>query len=207
MFIWVTSFTLGIVPSVLSGRSFKFYDNSHVCVGLPLALRKIFTTQEFRQNISTILPVNTNAFATNFTDHDVTRTYIKATFFTEENGLTSGLYFSSVVFLGLNCVCFLVILTCYITIVNASKKSAKKVGRTRHLKEQLTLTSKVTSIIATDFCCWFPIVVLGILVQSRAITLSPSAYAWSIAVVLPINSAINPYLYTIAEMISKKKKK
>ena len=131
---------------------------------------------------------------------------LRATFITEENGLTSGLYYSSVVFLGLNCVCFLVILACYVSLVNATKKSAKKVGRTRDSKEQIKLTSKVTSIIATDFCCWFPIVVLGILVQLRIITLPPSVYAWCIAFVLPINSAINPYLYTIAEMTLKKKK-
>ena len=74
------------------------------------------------------------------------------------------------------------------------------------MKEQITLTTKVTAIVATDFCCWFPIIILGILVQTRVIELPPSVYAWCVTFVLPINSAINPYLYTIAEIVSKYRK-
>ena len=107
MFIRVISFAMGIVSFILSGRSFMFYDNSHVCVGLPLSslASEVFTTQQFRQNISTILPFNTNPFAMNLTDYDVTRTYQSQLFYWR-NGLESGLYFSLVVFLGLNCICF-----------------------------------------------------------------------------------------------------
>ena len=35
---WVFALILSVVPSVLAGKNFKFYDNSHVCIGLPLAL-------------------------------------------------------------------------------------------------------------------------------------------------------------------------
>ena len=46
--IWIISLVLGIVPSTLSGSvSFKFYDNSHVCTALPLALSKVYSTEEF----------------------------------------------------------------------------------------------------------------------------------------------------------------
>ena len=86
----------------------------------------------------------------------------------------------------------------------AAKRSAKEAGRDRELREQLRLTVKISAIIGTDFFCWFPIVVMGILVQLEIIDLPPSVYAWSITFVLPINSAINPYLYTIAEMRNKK---
>ena len=62
-------------------------------------------------------------------------------------------------------------------------------------------------MVATDLMCISPIIVLGILVQARVIVLPPSVYAWSVTIVLPINSAINPYLYTIAEIISTYRKK
>ena len=75
------------------------------------------------------------------------------------------------------------------------------------MQQQIKLTTKVTAIVATDFCCWFPVIILGILVQLRVITLPPSVYAWCVTFVLPINSAINPYLYTITEIVSEKRKK
>ena len=186
--IWVSSLALGIVPSLLSGHNFKFYDNSHVCIGLPLALTK---TYSYEKTTATIRPENTNL------------RYFKDSFTTEFEGLVNGLYFSTALFLGLNCICYLIILGCYVEIVRAVMKSAKQSGRTPDMDEQIRLTRKVTAIVATDFLCIFPIIVLGILVQTRVIELPPSVYAWSVTFVLPINSAINPYLYTIAEIISR----
>ena len=74
------------------------------------------------------------------------------------------------------------------------------------MKDEIKITLKVTAIVATDFLCWFPIIILGILVQTRAVTLPASVYEWLVTCVLPINSAVNPYLYTIAELISKYRK-
>ena len=191
----------------MAGTSFKFYDNSHVCIGLPLALREVYRTDEFGKTIRLLFE------PTNITTGDsggtlvlnVTSNYYKETYVTKFVGLTTGLYFSSAVFLGLNCTCFLIILVCYIEIVNVTKRSAQDVGRNRDMKEQMKLTSKVTAIVGTDFCCWFPIVIMGILVQTKMITLPPLVYAWSVSVVLPINSAINPYLYTVGEIISRRR--
>ena len=74
------------------------------------------------------------------------------------------------------------------------------------MKEQIRMTTKVAAIVLTDFACWFPIIILGILVQAGALTLPPSVFAWCVTFILPINSAINPYLYTIAAVISKHRK-
>ena len=168
--IWLTSFVLGIVPSILSGRNFKFYDNSHVCIGLPLALTKTFIHTGTPRNI-----------VINDGDQSGIVFGIKLlTFTTRPSGFVNGLYFATAMFLGLNCVCYLIILACYVEIVRAVKKSSEKVGRNRDMKEQITLTVKVTSIVATDFFCWFPIIVLGILVQARVITLPASVYAWCV---------------------------
>lgn len=189
---WICSLALGIAPSIVSGRNFKFYDNSHVCIGLPLALTKNFTTSVTTSRIS-------------FANYGFS--YPKYTFDTQYTGLVTGLYFSTAIFLGLNCLCYLVILGCYVEIVRVVIKSSKQSGRTRDMKEQIALTTKVSAIVATDFLCWFPIIILGILVQTRVVILPPSVFAWSVTFVLPLNSAINPYLYTIAEIISSYRKK
>ena len=182
--IWICSLTLGVVPSILSGWNFKFYDNSHVCIGLPLALTKTYTqTPIYGPTIGAQI------------------------YKTEFAGLVNGLYFSTALFLGLNGLCYLIILGCYIEIFRTVAKSAKQSGRTRDTEEQMKLTRKVLAIVATDFVCVFPLIVLGILVQTRVTELPPSVFAWLVTFVLPINSAINPYLYTIAEMFSNKRGK
>ena len=192
---WIISLALGIAPSALSGRNFKFYDNSHVCIGLPLALTESYSvTKEFSHSYY---------FAS-----DEGYFYVPVeSFITNSTGLANGLFFSTATFFGLNSICYLVIVGCYIEIVRAVKVSSVQSGRTRDMKEQMTLTIKVSAIVATDFLCWCPIIVLGILVQCQVITLPPSVFAWMVTVALPINSALNPYLYTIADIIAGYRKK
>ena len=188
---WIVSVALGVVPSVLAAgeKNFKFYDMSHVCIGLPLTLTESYTTTTTLEKI------------------DFEGAYIFWTgFSTEYEGLIAGMFFSSALFLGLNCVCYVVILICYISIVSSVHKSLKQSGRTTEMAEQIKLTTKVTAIVGTDFLCWFPIIFLGIMVQTRVLTLPTAVYAWAVTVVLPINSGINPYLYTISDVVSNYRK-
>ena len=133
--------------------------------------------------------------------------YKRPGFSTKNEGLITGMYFSTTLFLGLNCLCYLIIIICYILIVSAVRKSSAQSGRTVEMAKQIKLTIKVTAIVTTDFLCWFPIIILGICVQTRVLTLPTSVYAWVVTFVLPINSGINPYLYTISDIISKYQKK
>ncbi|XP_070552113.1 uncharacterized protein [Ptychodera flava] len=55
-------------------------------------------------------------------------------------------------------------------------------------------------IVLTDFCCWVPISVMGILALTDTVTIPNSVYAWSAVFILPVNSAVNPYLYTISHI-------
>ena len=186
---WLIAFIFGVIPSALAGRNFRFYDNSHVCVGLPLALRQIFESTE----TDGIRKIGTYWFYQN-------------TFKSVERGYSNGKYFSTVVFLGLNCVCYLVIFACYVEILRSVRRSSNRTRRTHEMRKQIKLAMRVAAIVATDFFCWSPIIVLGMLVQTRVITLSSAAFAWLVSFVLPINSAINPYLYTIADAVAKYKK-
>ena len=137
---WSVSFALGIIPSVLSGFDFKFYDNSHVCIGLPLALSRTYVTEKVTSRRT-------------FQIGDLTITQDTDFFTTQYKGLVNGLFFSTAVFLGLNCVCYLIILGCYIEIIRAVRQSIKASGRSQEMQQQIRLTAKVTAIVATDFCC------------------------------------------------------
>ena len=55
----------------------------------------------------------------------------------------------------------------------------------------------MTIIVLTDFLCWFPICVMGVASLGGA-RVPPQVYAWVAVFVLPLNSAVNPILYTIS---------
>ena len=86
-------------------------------------------------------------------------------------------------------------------IIRTVLKSSKRVSLSPEIKKQVKMTAKVAAIVLTDFLCWSPVIILGVLVQAGVLTLPPSVFAWCVTVVLPINSAINPYLYTISHII------
>ena len=48
--IWIISLVLGIVPSSLAGKNDLFYDNSHVCIGLPLSKLRKYKTKKKQKN-------------------------------------------------------------------------------------------------------------------------------------------------------------
>ena len=188
--IWITALVLGIVPSSLAGENDLFYDNSHVCIGLPLSKLPIYNTEESAKGIK-ICP-----------DGDIC--YWKRPIQSEYVGEVNGMIFASVMFLGINFLCSLVILACYVEIIRTVFMRA---GFNPEMKEQIILSAKVAAIVVTDFACWFPIIIIGILVQAGVLTLPANVFARCATFVLPINSAINPYLYTISAIVNSRLKR
>ena len=188
--IWIMALVLGIVPSSLAGENDLFYDNSHVCIGLPLSTLPIYNTEESAKGIK-VCP-----------DGDIC--YWKRPIQSEYVGEINGMIFASVMFLGINFLCSLIILVCYFEIIRTVFTRA---GFNPEIKEQIRLSAKVAAIVVTDFACWFPIIIIGILVQAGVLTLPANVFAWCATFVLPINSAINPYLYTISAIINSRLKR
>jgi len=60
-----------------------------------------------------------------------------------------------------------------------------------------SIGSRMVFIVLTDFCCWIPIIIIGI-ASLLGMEAPPSVYAWVAVFVLPLNSALNPVLYTIS---------
>ena len=188
--VWAFSLTLGLTASILAGRNSDFYDNSHVCIGLPLAQVIHPKTQTVK-----VLEVANIEYFENWK-------FEKSIEVVESFGQSPGLYFSVAVFIAFNMFCFLLILTCYIGLIRAVSKTSSEAFRQREMAEEIRMTLKVSAIVLTDFFCWFPICLMGALVQVGVIKLPNSVFAWVVTFVLPINSAINPFLYTIATVIT-----
>ena len=183
--VWAFSLTLGLTASILAGRNSDFYDNSHVCIGLPLV-------QIIHPKTQTIKGANIAIW------EDMGKTIEAIEGFDQ----SPGLYFSVAVFIAFNMFCFLLILVCYIGLFRAVSKSSREAFQTKGMAEEIRMTLKVSAIVLTDFLCWFPICLMGALVQIGLIDLPNSVFAWVVTFVLPVNSAINPFLYTIATVIT-----
>ena len=108
--LWIISLALGIIPSSLPGRNYEFYDNSNVCIGLPLS--KLHKYKTFHYDWILVC-----------TDDDICcwKEPVKSQFLGEVNGMI----FASVMFLGLNLLCYLIILVCYVEIVRCFFKDIK----------------------------------------------------------------------------------
>ena len=117
------------------------------------------------------------------------------------------MYYAIALFLGINFLCCIIIVVSYLIIFVTVYKSGKRITRHQQSSNELRLAVKMAAIVFTDLFCWMPIIILGILVQSEAVTVKPVAYAWIVVFVLPINSSVNPFLYTIVTVISERKSK
>jgi hypothetical protein len=98
--------------------------------------------------------------------------------------------------LGGNMVCFLVILMCYCCVYTRSHKvSAGVQGATNKNNTSNRLQFKISIIILTDFLCWVPFIVVCILHHEKVID-GETLYPYSSILILPINSLLNPLLYS-----------
>ena len=181
--LWMIALSISIAVFVLSKEDSDIYAVSEVCVGLPISRVHIYSKEE-----------TSIAWSEFDSETDVYR------------GDRIGMFFSIALFTGLNMVCFFIIGYCYVAIFIYVKQTTKQSGRSRNLNHEIRMAIRMSLIVFTDFCCWVPIGVLSILVQTGVVEVDPVAYAWIATFVLPINSSLNPFLYTLASCVSDKVK-
>ena len=109
--------------------------------------------------------------------------------------------------LAINFFCFVIITCCYIVINIQTKKSSQRSGQQdnpERLRGERTIQNKIMIIIATDFLCWVPFIIISALHSLDYIDAS-KWYASFAMTVLPLNSVINPLVYdkALRELITK----
>ncbi|XP_062611991.1 G-protein coupled receptor GRL101-like [Saccostrea cucullata] len=113
-----------------------------------------------------------------------------------------GWEYSMVIFVGANFIIFIAILVgqfiIFIDVVRMRKRVNLKC--TSQKKREISLAKTLIMVAVTDMLCWIPIGVIGFL-TFVGIDVTTKAYAWVIVVVLPINSALNPIIYTFSAIL------
>ena len=106
----------------------------------------------------------------------------------------SGWEYSVFLYLSVNFysfICIFIMYTCmFWTIRRTQQQSGSNI-------QEAALATRMVLIVLTDFCCWIPIIGIGIASLSGW-NAPQDVYAWIAVFVLPLNSALNPVLYTIS---------
>ncbi|KAK7173283.1 hypothetical protein R3I93_003181 [Phoxinus phoxinus] len=103
--------------------------------------------------------------------------------------------YSTAIFLGLNLLGFMVIVFSYSSMFYSVQKTAKSARQTVFDRE-VAIAKRFFFIVFTDAMCWIPIFLLKILSLLR-VHIAGTIILWVVIFILPINSALNPILYTI----------
>ena len=60
----------------------------------------------------------------------------------------------------------------------------------------MAVAQRLFTVVVSDFLCWFPVGLMGLL-ASRGIPVSGEVNVGMAIFVLPLNSALNPFLYSL----------
>ena len=124
--------------------------------------------------------------------------------------LPTGWEYSIGVFVVLNLILFVFIVIAYALILIKTYTSSWRLihqgtarerrarSQAANFKREKSLTKRVFFIVLTDALCWFPVIVIGFKsISETAFTTPGDLTVWFAVFVLPINSVLNPLVYTI----------
>ncbi|XP_020852856.1 relaxin receptor 2 [Phascolarctos cinereus] len=111
------------------------------------------------------------------------------------------------IFLGVNLLAFLLIVFSYISMFCSIQKTALQTSNVRtHIGRDVALANRFFFIVFSDAICWIPVFVIKIL-SLFPVEIPGTITSWIVIFFLPINSALNPILYTLTTSFFKDKLK
>ena len=94
-----------------------------------------------------------------------------------------------------NFFCFFFIAISYVVAFKLSFKASADLSSNKLEKQAVKMQKRIARIIATDFFCWIPICIMAY-IRIAGVDFSNIVYEISAVFLLPINSALNPFLYS-----------
>ena len=115
-----------------------------------------------------------------------------------------GKTFATSVFVVFNFILFVLIASGQAFIYWSVQQNALTTESSKASRD-LTIARRLLSVAVTDFLCWFPIGLCGLL--AKADVPIPGEVNVALAIfVLPLNSALNPFMYTFNMLMEKRRK-
>ena len=104
-----------------------------------------------------------------------------------------------------NFVLFMVITVGQVFIYWSIRANAMSSNETTRQSHDLTIARRLLTVAMSDFLCWFPIGLLGLL-SSSGVPIPGEVNVAMAIFVLPFNSALNPFLYTLNVVLERRRR-
>ncbi|OXA60785.1 Relaxin receptor 1 [Folsomia candida] len=111
------------------------------------------------------------------------------------NPYDSGWEYSFFLFVLINSCAFIFMCFAYIKMFEVIRDSTLTTRSTQQ-KQDSILAKRFALVVVTDFLCWAPIVVAKVVGMS-GVSIPSELNAWLAVFALPVNSSLNPIIYTI----------
>nr|KAG5709265.1 hypothetical protein BaRGS_018017 [Batillaria attramentaria] len=105
----------------------------------------------------------------------------------------------------LNFTLFLLIAAGQAAIFRSVRANVLAIDKNQKSKD-ITIARRLISVAVSDFLCWFPIGLLGLL-ASAGVPVPGEVNVVMAIFVLPFNSALNPFLYTFNLLMERRREK
>ncbi|XP_059166427.1 G-protein coupled receptor GRL101-like [Physella acuta] len=120
-----------------------------------------------------------------------------------DTAVSGGRYYAVALFLGLNFVLFLYIMVGQILILRSLSarryvSTFSTVNNSRRIQDVL-VARQLSLVAVTNFLAWVPVQIMGTLALA-GIELDDDVYVWTAVFVLPLNSALNPLIYSFPRL-------
>nr|XP_023414260.1 relaxin receptor 1 isoform X3 [Loxodonta africana] len=115
----------------------------------------------------------------------------------EDTESTGAQIYSVAIFLGINLAAFIIIVFSYGSMFYSVHQSAITATEIRNqVNKEMMLAKRFFFIVFTDALCWIPIFILKFM-SLLQVEIPGTINSWVVIFILPINSALNPILYTL----------
>ena len=129
---WICTLVIGVIASSLAGVNADFYDNSHVCIGLPFLQiedykhieRNISSSKWYERSEDSYVVVDTMHSAISERS-EYSYVVVDTMNSAISESQSPGFYFSVAIFLGFNLLCMLIIIFCYSVLLKTISESSE----------------------------------------------------------------------------------
>jgi len=106
----------------------------------------------------------------------------------------------------LNFILFIYMVVVYVVVYKKATVTKFSTSKTKDRNEDMQ--KRISRLLLTDFFCWIPVCIMAYL-RIAGVFLLPDAYIASAGFLLPVNSAMNPLLYSplIGQCMSRARKR
>ena len=209
--VWLMAFIIAVLP--IPHQTFDYFVHS-------VEFSNQFTRSKIwnKENVTTFACrwaiLNNRLMKCNYNDWDSTKLFLKINDPEYSPGVEFGYYGQtsvcmprfyvyrgesaweySLVIITVNFLSFFFIAVSYICMLTKAKKTKIEVKNIQRNKQQSRMQRRISRIIITDFLCWIPICITAF-VKLSGFYVNDVAYIVSAGLLLPINSAFNPLLYS-----------